>query len=66
MSAITFMPLQRLSPSDLLAFSKLNSSLICEMNTNGSIILKTPLRHQYSQIALKIFEKLHTASQVDL
>ena len=59
MSAITFMPLQRLSPSDLLAFSQLNSGLICEMNTNGSIILKTPLHHKYSQIALKILEKLH-------
>ena len=59
MSAITFMPLQRLSPSDLLAFSQLNSSLICEMNTNGSIILKTPLYHKFSQIALKILEKLH-------
>ena len=58
MSAITFMPLQRLSPSDLLAFSQLNSSLICEMNTNGSIILKTPLYHKFSQIALKILEKL--------
>ena len=58
MSAITFMPLQRLSPSDLLAFSQLNSSLICEMNTNGSIILKTPLYHKFSQIGLKILEKL--------
>ena len=59
MPAITFMPLQRLSPSDLLAFSQLNSSLICEMNTNGSIILKTPFHHKYSQIALKTLEKLN-------
>ncbi len=58
MSAITFMPLERMSPSDVLAFSQLNPSLICEMNTNGSIILKVPLRQKYSQIAHKIQEKL--------
>lgn len=58
MSAITFTPLQRLSPSDMLAFSQLNSGLICEMNTNGNIILKTSLRQKYSLIAMKILENL--------
>lgn len=58
MSAITFMPLQRMSPSDLLAFSQLNPSLTCEMNTNGSVILKMPLRQKYNQISNKIQDKL--------
>lgn len=58
MLAITFMPLERMSPSDLLAFSQLNPSLTCEMNTNGSIILKVPMRQKYSQISNKIHNEL--------
>lgn len=58
MSAITFMPLERMSPSDLLAFSQLNPSLICEMNTNGSVVLKVPMRQKHNQICNKIQENL--------
>lgn len=58
MSAITFMPLERMSPSDLLALSQLNPGLICEMNTNGSIILKTPARQPFSRMSGEIFNRI--------
>jgi Uma2 family endonuclease len=54
MNNITFQPLERLSPAQLLEFSQLNRGLQCEMNTNGSIILKTPLNKKYVSATQKI------------
>jgi Uma2 family endonuclease len=58
MPSITFQPLQRLSPAELLAFSQLNQGLICEMNTNGSIVLKTPDAIKYNRLIEKIINAL--------
>jgi Uma2 family endonuclease len=58
MNSITFQPLERLSPAQLLEFSQLNHTLQCEMNTNGSIILKTPLRKRYVATTEKILHSL--------
>jgi Uma2 family endonuclease len=59
MPSITFQPLQRLSPAELLAFSQLNQGLVCEMNTNGSIVLKTPDAIRYNRLIEKISLNLH-------
>lgn len=59
MSIITFMPLKRLTPIEFLDFTLLNQGLICEMNTNGSIILKTPNGKKYALIIEKILKTLH-------
>jgi Uma2 family endonuclease len=59
MSAITFTPLKRLTPVEFLDFSILNQGLICEMNTNGSIILKTPNGKKYTRLVEKILHSLN-------
>ena len=59
MPSITFQPLKRLSPAEFLDFSLLNQGLICEMNANGSIILKTFKAKKYNQIAEKLRETLN-------
>jgi Uma2 family endonuclease len=59
MSAITFTPLKRLTPIEFLDFTLLNQGLICEMNTNGSIILKTPDGKKYTKFIEKILNTLH-------
>jgi hypothetical protein len=59
MNSITFQPLERLSPAQLLEFSQLNHSLQCEMNTNGSIILKTPLKKRYISTTDSILHSLY-------
>jgi Uma2 family endonuclease len=59
MSAITFTPLKRLNPIEFLDFSLLNQGLICEMNTNGSLILKTPNGKKYSRLIEKILKSLY-------
>jgi Uma2 family endonuclease len=59
MNSITFQPLERLSPAKLLEFSQLNHGLQCEMNTNGSIILKTPLKKRYVTTSEKILDSLY-------
>ena len=59
MNSITFQPLERLSPAQLLDFSQLNHGLQCEMNTNGSIILKTPLKKRYIHTSDKILQTLY-------
>jgi Uma2 family endonuclease len=59
MSAITFTPLKRLSPVEFLDFTLLNQGLICEMNTNGSIILKTLNIKKYARFIEKILKSLH-------
>jgi Putative restriction endonuclease len=59
MNSITFQPLERLSPAQLLEFSQLNHGLQCEMNTNGSIILKTPLKKRYVTTTEKILDSLY-------
>jgi Uma2 family endonuclease len=51
MFSITFQPLQRMSPADLLTFSQLNRDLHCEMNANGSVTLRTAARPRYSGAA---------------
>ena len=58
MNSITFQPLERLSPAKMLQFSQLNHGLLCEMNANGSIILKTPLLKKYNQATAKIIKTL--------
>jgi Putative restriction endonuclease len=59
MNSITFQPLERLTPAQLLEFSQLNHGLQCEMNTNGSIILKTPFKKKYITITDKILHSLN-------
>ena len=59
MSAITFTPLKRLTPVEFLDFTLLNQGLICEMNTNGSIILKTPNGKKYTRLVEYILKSLH-------
>ena len=56
MHSITFQPLHRLSPAELLEFSHLNRDFQCEMNANGSISLRTPPRARFATAtnALKI------------
>jgi Uma2 family endonuclease len=58
MNSIIFQPLERLSPAQMLEFSQLNHGLQCEMNANGSIILKTPLRKRYLTTTEKILNSL--------
>jgi Uma2 family endonuclease len=59
MSTITFTPLKRLNPVEFLDFTLLNQGLICEMNTNGSIILKTLNGKKYARLIEKILKSLH-------
>ena len=63
MSSITFQPLKRLSPAEFLDFSLLNQGLICEMNANGSIILKTQNTKKYSRFIDKIENSLNDWQQ---
>jgi hypothetical protein len=58
MYAITFQPLNRLSPAELLTFSQLNRDLICELNANGSVVLKTPFRLHYTVATNYIIQEL--------
>lgn len=44
---ITFQPLKRLTPAELLEFSQLNRELHCEINANGSMSLRLPPRPRY-------------------
>ncbi|MBL7814263.1 MAG: Uma2 family endonuclease [Saprospiraceae bacterium] len=58
MHAITFQPLQRMSPADLLAFSQLNRDLQCELNANGTVMLRTSFHLRYTSLTNKIVKKL--------
>ena len=58
MHAITFQPLKRMSPAELLEFSQLNRDLQCELNANGSVVLKTPFRLRYTTLTNRIVKKL--------
>ena len=58
MPVITFQPLKRMSPADLLEFSQLNRDLQCELNANGTVVLKTPLRLRYTSLTNHIVKKL--------
>lgn len=58
MHAITFQPLKRMSPAELLEFSQLNRDLQCELNANGSVVLKTPFRMRYTTLTNHIVKKL--------
>ena len=44
---ITFQPLKRLTPAELLEFSQLNRELQCEINANGTMSLRLPPRPRY-------------------
>ena len=59
MPSITFQPLKRLSPAEFLDFSLLNQGLICEMNANGSIVLKTLNAKKHNQLVEKMKQSLH-------
>jgi Uma2 family endonuclease len=58
MHAITFQPLKRMSPAELLEFSQLNRNLQCELNANGTVVLKTPFRLRYTSVTNHIVKKL--------
>jgi Uma2 family endonuclease len=58
MYAITFQPLKRMSPAELLEFSQLNRDLQCELNANGTVVLKTPFRLRYTTLTNHILKKL--------
>ena len=58
MPSITFQPLKRMSPAELLEFSQLNRNLQCELNANGTVVLKTPLRLRYTSLTNHIVKKL--------
>ena len=58
MPSITFQPLKRMSPAELLEFSQLNRDLQCELNANGTVVLKTPLRLRYTSLTNHIVRKL--------
>jgi Uma2 family endonuclease len=51
MFSITFQPIHRLSPAEMLTFSQLNRDFYCEMNANGSITLRTAARPRYAAAA---------------
>ena len=55
---ITFQPLKRLSPAELLEFSQLNRELQCEINANGSMSLRLPPRPRYVTASAKILQIL--------
>ena len=58
MYAITFQPLKRMSPAELLEFSQLNRDLQCELNANGTVVLKTPFRLRYTALTNQIVKEL--------
>jgi Uma2 family endonuclease len=58
MHAITFQPLKRMSPAELLEFSQLNRDLQCELNANGTVVLRTPFRLRYTSLTNHIVKKL--------
>jgi Uma2 family endonuclease len=51
---ITFQPLKRLTPAELLEFSQLNRELQCEINANGTMSLRLPPRPRYVTATTKI------------
>ncbi|MDZ7880381.1 MAG: Uma2 family endonuclease [Saprospiraceae bacterium] len=53
---ITFQPLKRLTPAELLEFSQLNRELHCELNANGTMSLRLPPRPRYA-LATTTIEK---------
>ena len=55
---ITFQPLKRLTPAELLEFSQLNRELQCEINANGSMSLRLPPRPRYVTASAKILQIL--------
>jgi Uma2 family endonuclease len=55
---ITFQPLKRLTPAELLEFSQLNRELQCEINANGSMSLRMPPRPRYATATAKIEQVL--------
>ena len=55
---ITFQPLKRLSPAELLEFSQLNRELQCEINANGSMSLSLPPRPRYVTASTTILQVL--------
>ena len=57
MQTITFQPIEKMTHEQMLEFCRLNQGLRCEMNANGSIILKTPFSKRY---VLAIEKILHT------
>lgn len=58
MISITFQPINKLSHNDFLSFSALNQSLICEMNTDSSISLRTQYGSKYLKIIADIADAL--------
>lgn len=57
---ITFQPLKRLTPAELLEFSQLNRELHCEINANGSMSLRLPPRPRYATASTTILRALDT------
>jgi Uma2 family endonuclease len=57
---ITFQPLKRLTPAELLEFSQLNRELQCEINANGSMSLRMPPRPRYVAATATIAQVLTT------
>ncbi len=55
---ITFQPLKRLTPAELLEFSQLNRELHCEINANGSMSLRLPPRPRYVAATATILQHL--------
>jgi Uma2 family endonuclease len=58
MQSLTFQPLHRLSPDEMLAFCQLNTELRCEMNPNGSITLKKPYTRRYKKLIQDLLRDL--------
>jgi Uma2 family endonuclease len=56
---ITFQPLKRLTPAELLEFSQLNRELQCEINANGTMSLRLPPRPRYAMAAATIEKALN-------
>jgi Uma2 family endonuclease len=56
---ITFQPLKRLTPAELLEFSQLNRELQCEINANGTMSLRLPPRPRYATAAATIAKAIN-------
>jgi Uma2 family endonuclease len=62
---ITFQPLKRLTPAELLEFSQLNRELQCEINANGSMSLRLPPRPRYVTASTTILRVLEAWNMRD-
>jgi Uma2 family endonuclease len=54
MYSLTFQPIARLTPDEMLQFAALNPDLRCEMNPNGSITLKKSFRLKHKSALEKL------------